>query len=118
MLQNTRPEAMETEVFAHGHLPLSFSARCFTAQADNVGKDECEQRCIGDPEGRALFTQEHERLFTINGIQLQYGVHVSNGHRYCTHIPATYGHKVGHTGISCRVKWEIHLPGRIRPTRL
>lgn len=74
MLQNTRPEAMETEVFAHGHLPLSFSARCFTARADNVGKDECEQRCIGDPEGRALFTQEHERLFTINGIQLQSGI--------------------------------------------
>ncbi|WP_369575480.1 U32 family peptidase [Acidithiobacillus ferrianus] len=74
MLQNTRPEAMETEVFAYGHLPLSFSARCFTARADNVGKDECEQRCIGDPEGRALFTQEHERLFTINGIQLQSGI--------------------------------------------
>ena len=73
-LQNTRPEVMETEVFAYGYLPLSFSARCFTARADNVGKDECEQRCIRDPEGRPLFTQEHERLFTMNGIQLQSGI--------------------------------------------
>ncbi|MHB1280414.1 MAG: U32 family peptidase [Acidithiobacillus sp.] len=73
-LQKTRPAAMETEVFAYGYLPLSFSARCFTARADNIGKDECEQRCIRDPEGRPLFTQEHERLFTMNGIQLQSGV--------------------------------------------
>jgi collagenase-like PrtC family protease len=73
-LQNMRPEAMETEVFAYGYLPLSFSARCFTARADNIGKDACEQRCIRDPEGRPLFTQEHERLFTMNGIQLQSGV--------------------------------------------
>ena len=74
MLQDTRPETMETEVFAYGYLPLSFSARCFTARADNVGKDACELRCISDPEGRALFTQEQERLFTINGIQLQSGI--------------------------------------------
>ncbi|CDQ09801.1 protease [Acidithiobacillus ferrivorans] len=73
-LQNMRPAAMETEVFAYGYLPLSFSARCFTARADNIGKDACEQRCIRDPEGRPLFTQEHERLFTMNGIQLQSGV--------------------------------------------
>ncbi|MHB1322138.1 MAG: U32 family peptidase, partial [Acidithiobacillus ferrivorans] len=69
-LQNMRPAAVETEVFAYGYLPLSFSARCFTARADNIGKDACEQRCMRDPEGRPLFTQEHERLFTMNGIQL------------------------------------------------
>ncbi|MHB8237303.1 MAG: U32 family peptidase [Acidithiobacillus ferrivorans] len=73
-LQTMRPTAMETEVFAYGYLPLSFSARCFTARADNIGKDACEQRCMRDPEGRPLFTQEHERLFTMNGIQLQSGV--------------------------------------------
>ena len=73
-LQTMRPAAMETEVFAYGYLPLSFSARCFTARADNIGKDACEQRCMRDPEGRPLFTQEHERLFTMNGIQLQSGV--------------------------------------------
>ena len=73
-LQNMRPAAVETEVFAYGYLPLSFSARCFTARADNIGKDACEQRCMRDPEGRPLFTQEHERLFTMNGIQLQSGV--------------------------------------------
>ena len=72
-LQGQRPAGMETEVFAYGRLPLSFSARCFTARADNVGKDECEQRCIHDPDGRPLHTQEDQRLFTVNGIQLQSG---------------------------------------------
>ncbi|MHB0889523.1 U32 family peptidase [Acidithiobacillus sp.] len=72
-LQGQRPAGMETEVFAYGRLPLAFSARCFTARADNVGKDDCEQRCIHDPDGRPLHTQEDQRLFTVNGIQLQSG---------------------------------------------
>ncbi|MHB1531798.1 U32 family peptidase [Acidithiobacillus sp.] len=72
-LQGQRPAGMETEVFAYGRLPLSFAARCFTARADNVGKDDCEQRCIHDPDGRPLHTQEDQRLFTVNGIQLQSG---------------------------------------------
>lgn len=63
----------ELEIFSYGKLPLSFSARCFTARADNVGKDQCERRCINDAEGRPLFTQENQNLFTINGIQLLSG---------------------------------------------
>ena len=31
-LHRTRPEGVETEVFAFGKLPLAFSARCFTAR--------------------------------------------------------------------------------------
>ena len=70
-LQAARPAGLETEVFAYGRLPLAFSARCFTARAHNVPKDQCELRCLDYPEGLALDTQEGNGLFTINGIQLQ-----------------------------------------------
>ncbi len=69
-----KPPALETEVLVYGRLPLSFSARCFTARADNVPKDECELRCISDENGLPLQTQDEQELFTINGIQLQSGV--------------------------------------------
>jgi collagenase-like PrtC family protease len=70
-LQAARPVELETEVFGYGRLPLAFSARCFTARAHNVPKDQCELRCVDYPEGLALDTQEGKGLFTINGIQLQ-----------------------------------------------
>lgn len=69
-----KPAALETEVLVYGRLPLSFSARCFTARADNVAKDQCELRCISDKNGLPLQTQEGQELFTINGVQLQSGV--------------------------------------------
>ncbi len=69
-----KPAEMETEVLVYGRLPLSFSARCFTARADNVPKDQCELRCIADANGLPLQTQEGQELFTVNGIQLQSGV--------------------------------------------
>lgn len=62
----TRPEV---ELFAYGHLPLAYSARCFTARAENRPKDDCQFCCIGYPEGIALNSQEGEALFTLNGIQ-------------------------------------------------
>ena len=73
-LQASRPAELETEVFAYGHMPLSFSARCFTARAHNVPKDQCDLRCIDYPDGMPLQTQEDQELFTINGIQLQSGL--------------------------------------------
>jgi len=73
-LQAQRPAGLETEVFAFGRMPLSFSARCFTARAHNVAKDQCELRCIDYPHGMPLQTQEDQELFTINGIQLQSGL--------------------------------------------
>lgn len=69
-----KPATLETEVLVYGRLPLSFSARCFTARADNVAKDHCELRCISDENGLPLQTQEGQELFTVNGIQLQSGV--------------------------------------------
>ena len=61
----------ETEVFAWGRLPLAHSARCYTARARNLPKDQCEFACIDYPEGLPLYTQEHQALFQINGIQTQ-----------------------------------------------
>ncbi len=70
-LQKGRPAGLETEVFAYGRMPLSFSARCFTARAHNLPKDHCELRCRDYPDGMPLDTQEGKELFVINGIQMQ-----------------------------------------------
>jgi collagenase-like PrtC family protease len=72
-LQQARPAGLETEVFAFGRLPLAFSARCFTARAHNLPKDDCQLRCGDYSEGMAMNTREGEHLFTLNGIQVQSG---------------------------------------------
>ena len=63
--------AIETEVFAFGRLPLAVSARCFTARYHNLDKDHCAYRCIEDPEGMLLSTQEGEPFLVLNGVQTQ-----------------------------------------------
>jgi len=73
-LQKEKPETIETEVFVYGHIPLSFSARCFTARAFNLPKDQCAFRCEEFDQGIPLKTQDKQKLFLINGIQLQSGV--------------------------------------------
>ncbi len=70
-LQAARPAGMETEVFAFGRLPLAFAARCFTARAHNVPKDDCGFRCADDADGMLLSTQEGKPFLTLNGIQTQ-----------------------------------------------
>lgn len=71
LLQAERPAGVETEVFAWGRLPLAYSARCFTARAHNLPKDDCQYRCIDDPNGMLLKTREDEAFLCINGIQTQ-----------------------------------------------
>ena len=66
-------EQFQVEVFAYGHLPLAYSARCFTARAENRPKDSCELACRADPQGRRVNSQEGEALFVLNGIQTQSG---------------------------------------------
>lgn len=61
----------EVEVPAWGRLPLSFSARCFTARALDVPKDQCGFRCIDHPDGLPLATRDGQPFLTINGIQVQ-----------------------------------------------
>ena len=61
----------ELEVIGWGRLPLSYSARCFTARALDVPKDQCGFRCIDYPEGMPLATREGRPFLRINGISVQ-----------------------------------------------
>ena len=70
-IQRQRPQGMETEVFVFGRLPLSFSARCFTARAHHLLKDECNIRCADYPDGMQLSTREGESFLNLNGVQVQ-----------------------------------------------
>ena len=70
-LQEQRPEGVETEVFALGRLPLAYSARCYTARAHNLPKDDCQFKCLEYPDGLMLKTQENKEFLILNGIQTQ-----------------------------------------------
>ena len=70
-IQTERPAGMETEVLVYGRLPLAFSARCFTARAHNLPKDDCRFRCLDYPDGLALRTREDQPFLVLNGIQTQ-----------------------------------------------
>ncbi|MDF7759144.1 U32 family peptidase [Kosakonia cowanii] len=63
----------EVEVLSYGHLPLAYSARCFTARSENRPKDECETCCINYPTGRSMRSQEDQQVFVLNGIQTMSG---------------------------------------------
>ena len=67
----TRPPGLEIEVFAYGRLPLAFSARCFTARAQNRPKDECGFICGDYPDGITLYSRDDQPFLTLNGIQTQ-----------------------------------------------
>lgn len=64
-----QPQGMQAEVYAFGPLPLSHSARCFTARAHNLSKDECGFVCRDYPAGLLLSTQEQEPFLRLNGVQ-------------------------------------------------
>ncbi|MCW8935068.1 MAG: U32 family peptidase [Gammaproteobacteria bacterium] len=70
-MQLERPAGVETEVIVYGRLPLAYSARCFTARSHNLPKDDCQYRCLDDPDGLMLSTQENEKFLILNGIQTQ-----------------------------------------------
>jgi O2-independent ubiquinone biosynthesis protein UbiV len=64
-------EPLATELFAFGRLPLAFSARCFTARHHRLSKDECEFRCLGDPDGLLLSSGEGQPFLVLDGTQTQ-----------------------------------------------
>jgi len=70
-MHQDRPLGVETEVFAFGRLPLAYSARCFTARAHNLPKDDCQFRCLDYADGLMLKTREDESFLVLNGIQTQ-----------------------------------------------
>lgn len=63
--------APEFEVLAYGRIPLSHSARCFTARAVGRGKDQCAFECIHHPAGQLIRTREDQPFLNMNGIQVQ-----------------------------------------------
>ncbi|VAW64258.1 Uncharacterized peptidase U32 family member YhbV [hydrothermal vent metagenome] len=70
-MQKQKPENIETEVLVYGRIPLAYSARCFTARAHNLPKDDCQYKCLDYPDGLMLSTQEKEKFLILNGIQTQ-----------------------------------------------
>ncbi|MBF0454856.1 MAG: U32 family peptidase [Magnetococcales bacterium] len=60
---------MESELFAYGRLPLTFSARCYTARAFNLPKANCQYKCGDYPDGMNMHTQEDKEFLVINGIE-------------------------------------------------
>ncbi len=70
-IASTRPAGMEIELFAYGRMPLAFSARCFTARAHHLQKDECGFVCGQYPDGLTLYSREDQPFLAFNGIQTQ-----------------------------------------------
>lgn len=60
----------EIELLVWGRLPLAHSARCFTARAHDLIKDDCGFRCLDHPEGLPLATREGQPFLTLNGVQV------------------------------------------------
>ena len=71
VLQQDRPEGLQTELFAYGRMPLAYSARCFTARQRNLPKDDCRFSCLEHPDGLLLKTRESEEFLVLNGTQTQ-----------------------------------------------
>lgn len=69
----------EFEIAVWGRLPLSYSARCFTARALDLAKDDCGFRCIDYPDGLPLASRDGQPFLTINGIQVQTAGHCDLG---------------------------------------
>ena len=69
--QKEMPAGIESEVFGWGRLPLAYSARCYTARAHDLSKDDCANCCVEYPDGLMLSTREEESFLVINGIQTQ-----------------------------------------------
>ena len=73
-------ESLETEVFAGGKIPLAYSARCYTARAYNLPKDDCQLKCLEHPDGMTMVNQHDKKLFTLNGIQTLSGHYYNLAH--------------------------------------
>ncbi len=70
-IRSRAPAGVSGEVFAYGRLPLAYSARCFTARAQNLPKDDCRFCCGKDPDGLLVSTRDELEFLVLNGIQTQ-----------------------------------------------
>ncbi len=69
IMRTPRPGGMQMEVFSYGRLPLSFSARCYTARAFNLPKSNCQFKCADFPDGMRVSTQDGQGFLNMNGVQ-------------------------------------------------
>lgn len=67
---NIKNTGVDTEVFAHGKLPLAFSWRCYASRAYGLNKTACRHDCARHPEGIEIKTLENEAVFTLNGTSI------------------------------------------------
>jgi len=61
---------VQVEYFAHGHLPLTFSARCYAARAHGLSKQDCRHVCFMNPDGIEMDTLDAHEFAIINGTQV------------------------------------------------
>ena len=99
------PEGVETELFAWGRMPLAFSARCYTARAYDLPKDDCRYRCLDHPDGFTLRTQEGEAFLAVNGIQTQSAL-------TCNLLPEVDAARAAGVGL-LRISPQAHHTGRV-----
>ena len=66
-------DQFEVEVFSYGQIPLAYSARCFTARAENRPKDDCRYCCINYANGMKMNSREGQQVFILNGVQTMSG---------------------------------------------
>lgn len=64
-------QPLQTEVWAFGRVPLSFSVRCFTARHHGVAKDSCGFVCLSDADGLAMNSSDGAPFLVLNGTQTQ-----------------------------------------------
>ncbi|MBF0419197.1 MAG: U32 family peptidase [Magnetococcales bacterium] len=81
MIQRLQGE-ITLEAFAYGKLPLTFSARCYTARAFRYSKANCQYKCGDFADGMVMRTQDGTSFLTINGTQTM-------SHRHYNLIEAT-----------------------------
>lgn len=62
-------DSPQIEIFAYGRLPLTFSARCYTARAFKLPKSNCQYKCGEFPDGMTMKTQDDQKFLTVNGVQ-------------------------------------------------
>jgi len=66
-----KKQNIELEYQVFGRMALAHSARCFTARHHGLEKDHCKFKCLDDPQGLLIKTQEGQSFAQINGIQTQ-----------------------------------------------
>jgi collagenase-like PrtC family protease len=63
------PDTVESELLGWGRMPLAYSARCYTARAHGVTKDDCANCCLEYADGLMLETRDSDEFLVLNGIQ-------------------------------------------------